>query len=153
MYADIGINTQWSIDSDNDNTDLFSSLIGRSDQGVNFTRNIVTEYDQHYNILVRMANEHGFVIHDVIGNGDCLFNAIAYQIDCSEKIDGPCLRAMTVEYLRDHPYFNGIHQGNFVCDDIADPSLPVDLRWEFYLTSLPMVPVVTIWLFKEFRIY
>ena len=74
-YADIGINTQWSIDSDNDNTDLFSSLIGRSDQGVNFTRNIVTEYDQHYNILVRMANEHGFVIHDVIGNGDCLFNA------------------------------------------------------------------------------
>ena len=54
--------TQWSIDSDKDNTDLFSSLIGWCDQGVNFTRNVVTEYDQHYNILVRMANEHGLVM-------------------------------------------------------------------------------------------
>ena len=34
LYDDIGINTQWSIDSDNDNTDLFSVLIGRCDQGV-----------------------------------------------------------------------------------------------------------------------
>ena len=96
----------------------------------------MTEYDQHYNILVRMADEHGFVICDVIGNGDFLFNAIANQTDCSEKIYGLCLRAMTVEYLSDHPYISGIQQGNFVCEEIADPSLPVDLKWEFYLHQL-----------------
>ena len=60
----------------------------------------MTQYDVHYNRLVRLA---GFVINDVPGRpGDyCLFNSIAYQLnsDNDDQIDALMLRGKIVEYL------------------------------------------------------
>ena len=97
LYSDVEINLDWCTDSEKDNSDLFDGLIGKF-QPVNVKRNVVTEYDEHYNILVSLADAQGFAIHDVIGDGDCLFNSICYQLDCELNIDGIALRAMTVEY-------------------------------------------------------
>ena len=111
LYANVQINTQWSTDSDNDNSCLFSSLIGHCDN-VNMTRDVITEYDKHYNVLVEMSNERGFIIHDVLGNGNCLFNVIAYQIDNSQISDGASLRTAIVNYFKTNMYINGVHQDN-----------------------------------------
>ena len=137
VYANVTINDQWSIDSDNDNSCLFSSLIGRCDN-VNITKNVITEYDRHYNVLVKMSNERGFIIHDVLGNGDCLFSALAYQINTVS--DGASLRKAIVDYLYVNPYTNGVHQGEFITDDIVnykvEPTLSVEHKWNVYIQQL-----------------
>ena len=75
LYSDVEINLKWSVDCRNDNIDLFDGLMGKLNP-INVKRNVVTEYDEHYNILVSLADAQGFAIHDVIGDGDCLFNSI-----------------------------------------------------------------------------
>ncbi len=76
-----------------------------------------------------MSNEHGFIIHDVLGNGNCLFNAIAYQIDNS---DGVALRTAIVEYLRINPYINGVHQGNFITNNMINSPADAILSLQIY---------------------
>ena len=119
--------------SNTENACLYNSLIGRCDD-LNTTREVITEYDRHYNVLVKMSNEHGFIIHDVLGNGNCLFNAIAYQID------GVALRIAIVDYLRINPYINGVHQGNFITkymiNSPADAILSLEHKWDVYVHLL-----------------
>ena len=134
LYRDVDINMDWCEDSVSDNCDLYNSLTGQCER-INVLRNVVTEYDEHYNILVDMANTQIFLIHDVIGNGDCLFSSVCYQLNGS--MDCLDLRSQTVHYLRDNPYINDVHLSNFLDLSIAgDTELSVDDKWELYLQQL-----------------
>ena len=60
-------------------------------------------------ILSRVARERGFIVHDVPGDGNCLFNSIAYQLQhCSLSSD--TIRSMLVSHLRE----NAMHYSRFV---------------------------------------
>ena len=134
LYSDVEINLHWSDDSAHDSPSLHASLLGQS-QCINLTRNVVTEYDEHYNILVEMANTHKYMIHDVVGNGDCLFNSVCYQLTDILNIDSALLRLQTVEYLRDNPYVNGCHQVDFIVDNVRGV-LSAEAKWEIFLENL-----------------
>lgn len=74
---------------------LFSNLTGKSTTHIeilNTPVHVITDYDAHYNnfIMVEMANHGGFIMHDVLGDSDCMFNAILYQLQYT-NIDAPTL--------------------------------------------------------------
>ena len=107
-------------------------------------------------ILSRVARERGFIVHDVPGDGDCLFNSIAYQLQhCSLSSD--TIRNMLVSHLRE----NAVHYSSFVSSTVpasgnnaynADTEAPDEVdtcialmsdceeqsqfRWERYLHGL-----------------
>ena len=97
LYADVIINNDWLNDSISNNLDLLAGLTGQPQHIYNIPRDVITDYDKHYNILVEMANEHAFIIHDVVGNGDCLFNSICYQLKGQTTVDANinCLSSFT----------------------------------------------------------
>ena len=151
LYSDVQTNMNWCVDARSDDSDMFSGLIGESKPNdvdgvvanVNVHRPVISEYDKHYNILVNMTQSKGFVIHDILGDGNCQFNAVGYQLDSNDPNDGETLRAMTIAYLRQNPYVNQIHQGDFMSDDIAGEiakditvPLPAELKWDVYLEHL-----------------
>ncbi len=76
LYSDVAIDFDWFENSVANNADLFAGLTGQSESVCNIHWTVITEYNKHYNTLVVTANEHKFLIHDVVGNGDCLFNSI-----------------------------------------------------------------------------
>ena len=118
---------------------MFAGLTGQSESVCNIPRTVITEYDKHYNTLVAMANEHKFIIHDVVGDGDCLFNPICYQLKIDTAIDGALLRVLTVVYLAQNPCIDGVHKGEFLCDDIIPGNTTVlspQVKWESYLQQL-----------------
>ena len=70
-----------------------------------------------YNTLATSARENNIVIHDVPADGDCLFSAIAYQLDSIgiHSVDKCKLRQMVATYLDKH---NSFYQ-NFVVHPAA----------------------------------
>ncbi len=76
----------------------------------------------------------------MLGNGNCLFNAIAYQIDNTLLSDGAALTTAIVDYLSINPYINGVHQGNFITNNIinstAEAILSVEHKWDVYVDLL-----------------
>ena len=139
LYSDVTINFDWFDNSVENNADLFAGLTGQSESVCNIPRTVITEYDKHYNTLVAMANEHKFIIHDVVGYGDCLFNSICYQLKIDTAIDGALLRVLTVVYLAQNPCISGVHQGEFVSNDIIPGNTTVltpQVKWESYLQQL-----------------
>ena len=59
--------------------------------------------------LNRLARERGFVIHEVPGDGDCLFNSIVYQLN-DNSFNSTSMRKMLVTHLRE----NAFHYRGFV---------------------------------------
>ena len=56
-------------------------------------------------ILSRVARERGFIVHDVPGDGNCLFNSIAYEmLHCSLSSD--TIRSMLVSHLKKKVHYN-----------------------------------------------
>ena len=51
LYADVPINLQWVDQARNENIELFNGLTGEV-VCINASRDVITEYDMHYNILV-----------------------------------------------------------------------------------------------------
>ena len=143
LYANVPINLNWEVEAKNDNVDLFTGLTGKfgiSDESINVKKNFVI--DVHYNVLVDLANENGYQTFDLPGKpGDCLFNSVAYQLPSNYNcIDGPTLRAKTVEYLKCNPYVNGVHRLSFVADDCLNipngTALSDENKWQLYLHQL-----------------
>ena len=112
-------------------------------------------------ILRGIAFRHGFTVHDVPADGDCMFSAIAYQLASIglSDIDAHTLRTMLVSHLEDHPHVNGTHYSTFLsapvpsndthnadtetptAEDeyiaaIDDPDLRAQLQWVRYLERL-----------------
>ena len=114
-----------------------------------------------YGALTAAAEELGFSIHEVPRDGNCLFSAIASQLDSLgvQDVDAHTLRKMVVSYLRENPFVDGTHYSTFlpepVASDnaytadteaptaedahiaaIADPVVRAQQRWERYLHRL-----------------
>ena len=141
LYSDVTINLDWFDQSADNNADLFAGLIGQTEKSVsNVMQTVITEYDEHYNVLVALANEHKLSIHDVVGDGNCLFSSICYQLKIGASVDGALLRSLTVCYLRQNPCINGVHQGEFLSNDIiagnSSAVLSAEEKWESYLQQL-----------------
>ena len=107
--------------------------------------------------LETVASQNGFTIHDVPADGDCMFSAVAYQLNSSNicDVDSSLLRDMAADYLQS----NRETFCDFVCqpvaqndgynadtmpptkadkyiDSITDPLLQNELTWQKYLSSL-----------------
>ena len=141
LYSDVTINPDWFDQSADNNADLFAGLIGQTEKSVhNVMQTVITEYDEHYNVLVALANEHKLSIHDVVGDGNCLFSSICYQLKIGASVDSALLRSLTVCYLRQNPCINGVHQGEFLSNDIiagnSSAVLSAEEKWESYLQQL-----------------
>ena len=86
LYADISINDEWLNDSIANKSELFNSLTKQPDElesGINTTAKCtkqMVQIDDTISPLTRIAKENGYIIHDVPGDGDCLFSSIACQL-------------------------------------------------------------------------
>lgn len=59
---------------------------------------IVAAWDR----LTRLARENGFTVHDVPGDGNCLFNAVAYQLD---SVSANEMREIVANHLKNNALF------------------------------------------------
>ena len=107
--------------------------------------------------LETIASQNGFTIHDVPYDGNCMFSAIAYQLNSSGvcDVDSSRLRQTIADFLKS----NEAKYCDFVCQPVAhndnhnadteppteedkyiesitDPQLQKQLRWEKYLRSV-----------------
>ena len=103
---------------------------------------IVAAWDR----LTRLARENGFTVHDVPGDGNCLFNAVAYQLD---SVSANEMREIVANHLEN----NGVFYRDFlaqpiqcsnaysadteapssedaIIDSVHDYEKQVQLRWE-----------------------
>ena len=159
-----------SIDTDNTNDSTCTNDVDMIDQCnevdttvVNNNGTLMTENDDAMDIntsyidLVCLARQHGLAVHNVPGDGDCLFHAISYQLEHIglPSTSGPSLRADVVSHLRANPHANdGTHYSNFISynvsastdteaptfEDVLIQALDPDSRhvflWERYLDRL-----------------
>ena len=110
--------------------------------------------------LETIASQNGFTIHDVLYDGNCMFSAIAYQLNSSGicDFDSNALRQTVAHYLE----ANRASYCDFLCqpvaqnadcndadtepptqedefiDNIANPELQTELRWQKYLRCLKL---------------
>ena len=54
------------------------------------------------NTLKELARGKGFVVHDVPGDGNCLFNAVGYQL---ESVSASEMREIVANYLDNNSVF------------------------------------------------
>ena len=93
LYSSVSVNSDWVNESSVNNSELFNSLTADSslhnsssisDQNSNPepTCMVVNEElsNDHLTVLCSRAKTHGFKIHDVPGDGNCLFSSITYQL-------------------------------------------------------------------------
>ena len=124
MYAGVSINDEWLNDSVANNSELFNSLTKQPDgleSRVNTTAKYteqVVQIDDTISSLTVIAKENGYIIHDVSGDGDCLFSSIGCQLQ-SYNIDKHTLRSMLVSFFENHPYINGTHYRDFLSQPVS----------------------------------
>ena len=107
--------------------------------------------------LETIASQNGFTIHEVPADGDCMFNAIVYQLNSTGicDVDSQTLRQNVANYLR----ANKASYCDFVCQpveqsdgynadtaaptkediyiaSISDPEIQTELRWQKYVQKL-----------------
>ncbi|XP_064402301.1 uncharacterized protein LOC135348074 [Halichondria panicea] len=110
----------------------------------------------HSQLLGQFVGEHGLVIHDVPGDGNCMFSSVSYQLQhLGHDVNASTLREMSVDYLTDNGdrYSHFVHQSvdsndgynadNEPLDEedshiasLADPEEQRLLRWGKYLRRL-----------------
>ena len=135
MYSNIDINDSWINDDLIGNSEFVNPNVNNGDD---FVKNVLIDNVQNSTPMSRLterAKGRGFGIHDVSGDGNCLFHAVSYHlpnigIQC---IDASTLRSMVVEYLRANPTVNGVHYCNFMTNDDNDD---VTVVWDRFLDDL-----------------
>ena len=94
-------------------------------------------------------------VHDVPGDGDCLFSSVAYQLQGVGHVTKSSLRQMVADYLSEHADFysafvhqpvnssDGMNADNEPVDEedvyiesLSDPNVQHELRWQKYLRCL-----------------
>ena len=120
LYASIEINDQWLEQAMNSDEELFTSIVEQTEVNAS-DKSINTDADDsmdtlpcnlpgpdRYTVastaLEKLAHENGFAIHDVPSDGNCMFSAIAYQLQsmgiCVD--DSSALRRMVANHLDDN---------------------------------------------------
>ena len=183
LYSDIAVNHEWLESAMANDAELCECLVEQqndTDEEQNNDTNIHPIIDFVANVasptevamdcsessdplltamhtLKTIANENGFTVHDVPADGDCMFSAIAYQLNSSNicDVDSSLLREMAAEYLQS----NKESFCDFICQPVAQndnynadtlpptkvdkyinsisyPELQNELRWQKYLSCL-----------------
>ena len=108
------------------------------------------------NMLKQYAKQHDHLVHDIPGDGDCLFSSVAYQLQrVGHNINKSSLRQMVADYLSEHADFYSafVHQPVNSSDDMNADNEPIDdedvyieslydpvvqheLRWQKYLRRM-----------------
>jgi hypothetical protein len=163
LYKDVTINPNWVESSivDNDITcSLMPQTISSETCETCDDDSCLDNSDSHSDLfggLSQIAKHHGFIVHDVPADGDCLFSAIACQLESIgiDNINKDALRHQVVSYLaenstrfRDYvsqPVLstnpcNADTEPPTIEDDyiatVSDPDLQTELRWQRYLKRL-----------------
>ena len=177
LYADIQINDNWVDEAVSNDCDLFGGLVDceiskpeyvlHDSAQHNCTNQIIvkcepsTAFTTHgtscessevaraTRTLTTLAKQNGYTIHNVPGDGNCLFNAIAYQLKC---VCASQMRQAVANHLENNSalYYNFVAQP-IACDNAynADTEAPTDkdayidtihnreqqkqLRWQKYI--------------------
>lgn len=180
LYTDVNINDNWLEESLANDADLFAGLVKLPDtnsdcsnmellthgsdtqvhtvptcsSNLSFTNDELMAASDRLQALVR---DNGFVIHNVPGDGNCLFNAIAYQLRSMGMTVGSInnLRSTLANYLEENSKFyrdflahpmasnnsynadtdSPLEQDAYI-DTIADTEQQARLRWQSYLNRL-----------------
>ena len=150
LYKDVEINSDWVSDAAEDDSELWEALsvehypsppssptttITTSFQSMNgrYTCIVLHNNTNAYLvytdeiILSSLARERGFSVVDVPRDGNCLFSAVAVQLDSiGIQPNETSLREQLVEYLQSHPYTHdgSSHFRNYVSAPVVsdDPS-------------------------------
>ena len=156
LYADIEINQEWLEQSMTDDVELFSSLLEPTDTNGPEPMQCETTSTQPepcaavsrstscqliidcgdnmtYTTLEALARDNGFTIHDVPRDGNCMFSALAYQLQCAGICDAHCdsteLRDMVATHLQcysslySHFMSQPVHSHNAYDADTEPPSV------------------------------
>ena len=102
--------------------------------------------------LTTLAKDNGFTVHDVPGDGNCLFSAVAYQL---ESVSASEMREIVANHLESNSVFyrdfqaQPVQSGNAYnadteapsdqdanIDSIHDIEQQMQLRWERYIHRL-----------------
>ena len=99
--------------------------------------------------LTRLARENGFTVHNVPGDGNCMFNAVAHQF---KSVSGSEMREIVANHLENNSVFyrdflaqpvqtNNAYNADTeapsdedaIVDSVHDPEQQMQLRWERYI--------------------
>ena len=186
LYVDIDINEEWLEEAIANNAELCDCLVEQQiDSDVQMqtdSPNVASQSsvanDVSHNVpnmddeipmdnedalstavhkLQTIASQNGFTIHDVPYDGNCMFSAIAYQLNSTGVcgVDSSRLRQTIADFLEANKaqYCDFVcqpvaHNDNYNADteppteedkyieSIADPQLQKQLRWKNYLRCL-----------------
>ena len=183
LYADIAVNEEWLEAAMANNAELCECLVEQQDdsdeqpndaiQPIVDSKNSVAPPNAPNEIamddtlltavhkLETIATQNGFTIHDVLYDGNCMFSAVAYQLNSTSicDFDSNTLRQTVADYLGANrasycdflfqpvaqnadssDYYNADTEPQTREDEyinsIADPELQTELRWQKYLTCL-----------------
>ena len=175
LYADVNVNEQWVDDCQTNDNDMFRGLVRQpetnsdcntpqghtQDDSTNHNEPMECESSMSggnsscsdiaivFNRLTTLARENGFTVHDVPGDGNCLFNAVAYQL---ESVGASEMREIAANHFENNSVFyrdflaQPVHSGNAynvdteapsdqdaMIDSVHDIELQMQLRWERYI--------------------
>ena len=163
LYKDITINSNW-VESSIVESNLICSLMPQNFSSESHETSDddscldnSDSHDDSFGGLSQIAKHHGFIVHDVPGDGDCLFSAITCQLEPIgiSNINKHALRHQVVSYLAENStrfrdYVLQPVQSANPCnadtepptteDDyiatVGDPDLQTEPRWQRYLKRL-----------------
>ena len=179
LYADVNIEDNWLDSALADDVELTTSMLeqpeamddssnepesNNHEQLVNTYGDNVSNDEQCISnpviictdMLKAFVKQYGFSVHDMPGDGDCLFSAVAYQLqNVGHNVNKSSLRQLVANYLSDHvdeycPFVpeplesnDGYNADNSPLDvedeyikSITDPVVQQELRWQKYLKGL-----------------
>jgi len=107
---------------------------------------------EKWNQYEEYITSQGFAIYQVRGDGNCLFRAIAHQMDQDETLYAT-YRKLAVDYMRSHPYqfkFNLRTEQDGTFDEYLK-KMERNREWggHFEIFALSEALNVQIWLFQE----
>ncbi len=128
-----------SLSNSNNDANQPDIVVNDNDGSVLNDGNLITLF----NTLRSKAKANGFIIHDVPGDGNCLFSSVSYQLPSigMQPISSATLRNMLVNHFQNNPIINGVHYCNFlpnteyIEDDIED-DFEAQLCWETFLDEI-----------------
>ena len=130
LYANVNVNRQWMDECEANDNDIFhmhglvnqletkdNNCASDSRAGGNNSCNdcLTSDVDIPSGRLAKLARDNGFTVHDVPGDGNCLFNAVAYQL---HSVSASEMREIVANHLKSNSTFyrnflaQPVHSGN-----------------------------------------
>ena len=158
LYANVNVNKHWIDECEANDSDVLQSLVTQPETentecvprtGGNSSCDYASNIAIASGRLTTLARDNSFTVHDVPGDGNRLFNAVAYQLD---SVSASEMREIVAKHLESNSTFyrdfqaQPVHSGNAynadteapsdqdaIIDSIHDIEQQIQLRWERYI--------------------